>query len=245
MGIKQKLIWYSISSGSFLLRILLLPANLATAAATVYLLSEFTPNMRHAEILRPLFIHFFSSYDNRVLLFADVFCYVVLIIGNLIACIGILCRRGILLKAQIILISLVTFISVLDMGRIMFQLVSEGVPSLRTESDWIIAPDVIKFAIQEYFSCCGFNSSDTIVLPPKDRAGYCSLPSNRIQPNRTVTMCIKQIAVYDSFPNDMIIEQMLAYVAGGSAIYYLILVVNSFLIWHFRTNPKICRACCA
>jgi hypothetical protein len=257
MRIKQKLKWYSISSGSFLLRILFLPANLFLAAATIYRLillftrvSATTANENELELfgMIPLLLHY-SDYDKKLLLFVDGFNSVVLSIGYLIGFIGILCRRGILLKAQIIMMSLVTFIGVLYLSHQMFSLVTGGIPNLRTESDWIRTPDNIKLGIQQHLSCCGFNSSDTIIHPLEKRPGFCTFPSNSTLPRSSEWLprgsCADRIRLYDEFPKDLITNRMFAVVVTGSTLYYVVLVVNSFLIWHFRTNPKIFRACCA
>jgi hypothetical protein len=197
----------------------------------------------------PLFLHY-SDFDKNLVLASSIFNSVVLTIGYLIASIGILCRRGMLLKAQIIMMALVMFIQALYLSHQMFSLVTGRIPNMRTESDWISTPDNIKLGIQQYFSCCGFNSSDTIIHPLENRPGFCTFPSNSTLRNNSVTMpprgpCADRIRIYDEFPKDLITNQMFGAVVAASATYYVVLVVNSFLIWHFRTNPKIFRACCA
>jgi hypothetical protein len=137
------------------------------------------------------------------------------------------------------MMSLATFIQALYLSHQMFSLVTGEIPNLRTESDWICTPDHIKLAIEEHLYCCGFNSSDTIMHPLERR---CKLPSSSTLLNNSVTTlhprpCVNRIRFYDEFPKDLITNYIFVAVATLSALYYVVLVVNSFDL-AFQNEPQ-------
>jgi hypothetical protein len=181
----------------------------------------------------------YPGYPKLSKIFELSFFVVPLLLGAVFGFFGAFSRYYWFLKLQIILTSL----AALEVsGVLLFALtilMRDNRVKINSLESWTFAPDDLKFRIQQVYNCCGYGSNDTIVLNGTyihEIGNYCQ---NRLDKNERFISC--NIALME-FSEDLgILRRLLFYTFLVSFIYYQTLLLNSYLIWHFKKHAPIIK----